>query len=266
MKYFFDTEFIEDGPVVHLVSLGVVSESGREFYLESSEAPLERANAFVVEHVLPQLGPVKHRLAEIRCRLESFVKGCELSGDHSPPQFVAWYATYDWYLICRLFGGMLNLPKGWRQYCLELQQVYDAEGNRVPSMHADRHNALVDARWCRDAYLGGRPYGRSVLTAMEPDKMGRRVLSSGLIDAHRRIGRNKSVCTTGWVEMHELLDSHEALRAEVYRLRDEVSEGLEIMSNQLLAGSQTLSKEEQVEVDLALKAITDRCIQLRKKP
>ena len=154
MKYFFDTEFIEDGPLVHLVSIGVVSDDGRELYLESSDAPLDRANDFVVEHVLPHLGPADKRISndDIRRELKTFV------GDDDP-LFVAWYPTYDWYLVCRLFGGMGELP--WRMYCYDLQQHMDSKmAVELPPMPDDQHHALADARWCREAwnFLAGLPW------------------------------------------------------------------------------------------------------------
>lgn len=40
MKYFFDTEFIEDGRTIDLVSIGIVCEDGREYYAVSAEADL----------------------------------------------------------------------------------------------------------------------------------------------------------------------------------------------------------------------------------
>ena len=35
-RYFYDTEFIEDGTTIDLVSIGVVDETGREFYAVST--------------------------------------------------------------------------------------------------------------------------------------------------------------------------------------------------------------------------------------
>ncbi|MGH8862698.1 MAG: polyadenylate-specific 3'-exoribonuclease AS, partial [Jatrophihabitantaceae bacterium] len=37
MRFFYDCEFIEDGRTIELVSIGVVDESGREFYAVSTE-------------------------------------------------------------------------------------------------------------------------------------------------------------------------------------------------------------------------------------
>ena len=36
-RYFYDTEFIEDGRIIDLVSIGVVDEHGREYYAISTE-------------------------------------------------------------------------------------------------------------------------------------------------------------------------------------------------------------------------------------
>jgi hypothetical protein len=147
MKYFFDTEFIEDGRLVHLVSIGMVSDDGRELYLESAEAPLERANDFVKEHVLPYLEPVEGRVTNLAIQraITEFVTCDE-------PRFVAWYNAYDWFLMCQLFGGMGNLPSWWPKYCYDLQQLYDHKGGEFPPMPANAHHALADAQWCCAAW------------------------------------------------------------------------------------------------------------------
>jgi hypothetical protein len=56
VKYFLDTEFIESGPgaPIDLLSIGIVSEDGREFYAESASANLALAGGWVKKNVLPQ--------------------------------------------------------------------------------------------------------------------------------------------------------------------------------------------------------------------
>lgn len=156
MKYFLDTEFIEDGKTIDLISLGLAAEDGRELYLESAEAALERANAFVREHVLPKLGPVEKRLsrAAMRQALLDFV------GDDREPMFVADYAAYDWIALCQLFGTMSDLPRHFPMFCLDLRQVLhfhparaDSEDEIVrfgPSKLP--HHALHDAIWLRNVW------------------------------------------------------------------------------------------------------------------
>ena len=38
MRYFYDTEFIEDGTTIELVSIGVVAEDGRELEFSPEQA------------------------------------------------------------------------------------------------------------------------------------------------------------------------------------------------------------------------------------
>jgi uncharacterized protein YjfI (DUF2170 family) len=37
VKYFYDTEFIDNGRIIDLISIGVVAEDGREYYAISTE-------------------------------------------------------------------------------------------------------------------------------------------------------------------------------------------------------------------------------------
>ena len=34
MRYFFDTEFYDDGTILHPISIGMVNDAGNEIYLE----------------------------------------------------------------------------------------------------------------------------------------------------------------------------------------------------------------------------------------
>ena len=42
MKYFIDTEFVDDGKTIDLISIGIVAEDGRELYVESADFDLYR--------------------------------------------------------------------------------------------------------------------------------------------------------------------------------------------------------------------------------
>ena len=60
MRYFYDTEFIEDGSTIELVSIGIVAEDGREFYAVSTEFNASNANEWVRENVLSKLPRASH--------------------------------------------------------------------------------------------------------------------------------------------------------------------------------------------------------------
>jgi hypothetical protein len=96
---------------------------------------------------------------------------------HCPkkPKFYAYYADYDWVVFCWLFGNMINLPKDFPMYCIDLKQMYDEKNDDYKEYMAVRqtkfgepkkelklfkdypqqeneHNALADAKWNKKLY------------------------------------------------------------------------------------------------------------------
>jgi hypothetical protein len=47
------------------------------------------------------------------------------------PEFYAYYADYDWVAFCWLFGKMIDLPKGFPMYCIDLKQTLDYFENNI---------------------------------------------------------------------------------------------------------------------------------------
>ena len=69
------------------------------------------------------------------------------------PELWAYYADYDWVVLCQLFGTMMDLPKGWPMFCRDLKHLsVDVGSPKHPADPEGEHNALVDARWNRDLY------------------------------------------------------------------------------------------------------------------
>lgn len=145
MRYFIDTEFAEKPHSIHLISIAIVAEDGREFYAEVSDFDPSLANEWVSLNVLPHLtGQNRMPLAEIGPAIRAWV-------GYDKPEFWGYYADYDWVVFCWLFGAMIDLPKGWPMYCRDLKQLCDDRGNpRLPD--SGEHNALRDARWIRDMH------------------------------------------------------------------------------------------------------------------
>ena len=57
INYYIDTEFIEDGSTIDLISIGIVSGDGREYYAISTEFKPRKASQWVKDNVLSQLPP-----------------------------------------------------------------------------------------------------------------------------------------------------------------------------------------------------------------
>jgi len=84
------------------------------------------------------------------------------------PEFYAYYADYDWVGFCWLFGKMMDLPKGFPMYCIDLKQMLDEKAVKeldytcwtskeqvldhiktrinYPKQE-NEHSAIHDARW-----------------------------------------------------------------------------------------------------------------------
>ena len=146
MRFWFDTEFIEDGKTIDLISIGVVSEDGREYYAENLSCDRSKASDWVRENVFPHLtGEHVRQRAHIADDLISFM------GDK--PEIWAYYADYDWVVLCQLFGTMMDLPKGWPMYCRDIKQLCDSVGNpQLPEQTSNEHHALADAQWAKEAW------------------------------------------------------------------------------------------------------------------
>lgn len=183
MKFFIDTEFIEHfvrrsirngsgfAHTIDLISIGIVSEDGREYEAISSGYRWSDADEWVQDNVISPIyirsvhGDQRNQLnistfqrvkgksnAIIAREILEFVNAKQ---PHSI-EFVGYYCDYDWVLFCSLFGRMINLPKGFPMYCIDLQQEKDRLGVNsdtpgYPEQNGE-HIALEDAKWNKKLY------------------------------------------------------------------------------------------------------------------
>lgn len=149
MRIFFDTEFVDDGHTIQLISIGLVREDGKEYYAEPEEtsrittnvAVLGPSGEWILQNVIPHLtGPVKPR-AKIAEEIAEFC------GPRTP-EFWAYYASYDWVCLCQLYGRMLDVPAHWPNFVNDIQSLrYLKRVRWQPDQLETRHHALADARW-----------------------------------------------------------------------------------------------------------------------
>lgn len=143
MRYFLDTEFIEQPGSIQLISIGIKCQDGRKYYAISSGFEDRDADDWVRENVIDKLESNIPRLpiSFIRQQVLDFI-GSDV------PEFWGYYADYDWVVFCWIFGKMIDLPDGWPMYCRDLKQEMDRKNIRchIPKPEGE-HNALVDAEW-----------------------------------------------------------------------------------------------------------------------
>ena len=245
MNYYIDTEFLEGSqnkrilgiktggktkPTIDLISIGIVSEDGREYYAVSKDFNLKEAwnrydliddNSIGVRlGVLPSKkkvywirdnvllpiykeyisGDMRNKYeftySTMKWLLKSIGKSNEKIGEEIKvfckskhilpkvgksltetkiinPKFFTYYGAYDHVAFCWLFGKMIDLPKGFPMYSIDLKQIID---EKVETMYKESlqrhenpiskdrilknlkestlypnqenlHNALSDAKW-----------------------------------------------------------------------------------------------------------------------
>jgi hypothetical protein len=176
VRYTYDTEFIDNGSTIELLSIGIVAEDGREYYAVISDPKvIERAwNAmsggeyWLRKNVLNSFpikqGPItstknswapddSHPDWDKRRTREEMAREVHdfLRYDSSTPEYWAWYAAYDHVALSQLFGRMIDLPLGLPMYTNDIKQEHRRLGYpRIPEQLEGAHNALSDARWNMD--------------------------------------------------------------------------------------------------------------------
>jgi hypothetical protein len=143
MKYWFDFEFEEDGITIEPISVGFVSEDGREYYAEFVDYDRDKAPEWLRRNVLPLLdGPIKDK-QHIATQLIDYL------GDS--PEIWGWFGSYDWVALCQLYGTMMDLPEGWPMFQLETMNYVKSKDQIIPRT-TTAHHALADAIWQKEMW------------------------------------------------------------------------------------------------------------------
>lgn len=164
-RWYLDTEFLEDGKTIDLISIALVSESGGvEYYAGNNDCDWNRAQAdtWLAEHVVPHISEhnvppgfwrTRARIGAELLALFGIVRGSAL---HGQPEIWADFASYDWVALCQIWGRMIDLPSGMPMFCMDLMQDLRQRGihrSELPKQDPKtEHNALEDARWLRRAH------------------------------------------------------------------------------------------------------------------
>jgi hypothetical protein len=172
MKIDYDTEFIDDGETIELISIGMVREDGKEYYAVVHDmGVMVRAakNDWLRKNVLRYL-PVKITdglvswdtfhpdWKHVKPREQIAKEVREFCTEKGIPELWAWYAAYDHVVLSQLFGRMLDLPEDMPMWTNDLRQELHRLGNPAyPAQLEGDHNALHDARWnyIMRTYLAG---------------------------------------------------------------------------------------------------------------
>ena len=153
MKLFLDCEFTRLTQDTKLISLGLVSESGDEFYVELTDTyRIEDCSDFVIQNVLPQLNQPLYgvSLEEAQAALRVFLGGIE-----GQLEICSDAPEWDWEFFCQLayvghrwpshvVNRPTNLIRLFRHF--EADKIGDFALPELP------HHALLDARLLAHIY------------------------------------------------------------------------------------------------------------------
>lgn len=158
MKIFFDIEFTGLHKNTILISIGCVSETGKEFYAESMDYDRNQVDDWINKNVISKLSPLKFsmRLNEIKWALNnyfiSFYEPIELWSD---------CLSYDWVLFCDPFGGARSLPTNILYIPFDICTLFKIKGIDPDISREEfcgiknvkeKHNALYDAKIIKMCY------------------------------------------------------------------------------------------------------------------
>ncbi|WP_280319936.1 3'-5' exoribonuclease domain-containing protein [Nocardia wallacei] len=161
--YCYDTEFIENGKTIDLISIGIVSGSGREYYAVNADMPVKRIrkHQWLMDNVVPSLPKpagdwnnhmpknwlfdFHNRAVKDKAKIAVEVRDFLLAEDE--PELWADYGAYDHVVLCQLWGSMIDLPSGIPMFTHDIEQAIESVPEFVkPEQTQGVHNALEDAR------------------------------------------------------------------------------------------------------------------------
>lgn len=182
MLCFFDTEFTGLHKNTTLISLGIVSERGDEFYAEFTDYDGSQVDDWIYNNVISHLKSKDRELSDGRPVVKSsteddkeimYVCGNSttitiylkrwfdnIRKDNEQIQMVSDICHYDFVLFIDLFGTALNLPDYISPYCHDIniniseyknvspRVAFDINREAFCSWQGDveKHNALFDAK------------------------------------------------------------------------------------------------------------------------
>lgn len=162
----YDTEFLDDGRTIELISIGIVHERD-SYYAVNADCDFDRVREhdWLWANVVPTLptvttlvgstsrsGTSLNRLAACvkpKWVIANEVRDFILQNSVGAPKLWAYYGAYDHVALAQLFGPMSDLPEGIPMWTHDLMQLAEDHPEVKKPFQAEEslHNALEDAQW-----------------------------------------------------------------------------------------------------------------------
>lgn len=189
-RYYYDTEFLENGATIELISIGIVNEDGEAYYAvnaavseslnESDLGSRIAASNWLMTNVVPHLPlhseakryhgvpsnkwmppPLDMSSTEVR---PAWVIANEvrefLAEGGDDIELWADYGAYDHVALMQLWGPMIRRPKHVPMFTHDIQQAARMVGalRHLPEQEGTAHNAMEDALHVKHCYDVLAPY------------------------------------------------------------------------------------------------------------
>lgn len=173
MKVYFDTEFTGLRKDTSLISLGLIDENGRSFYLEFKDYDESQCDEWIEENVLKHTIMKNHAniieilangLPYLYCTKEEAKESLiEWFKEYKEVQLVSDVCHYDMTLFVDIFGTAFDLPENVSVVCHDINQdiarYFNISDKRAFDLNreeilerlklelpkGDKHNSLYDA-------------------------------------------------------------------------------------------------------------------------
>lgn len=189
-RFFYDTEFYEDGERIYPISIGMVMdpEDGnpvQEYYAEFYDTLMNDAILAKIvrsqwhrNNLLPHLSWQLRGIWQIKSDLEKFVTLYADPTDRA--EFWAYYGDYDHVLLSQIWGSMIKLPQRFPMFTMDIKQYAVNLGNpQLPKQEGTEHHALADARWNLQAFQFLQQYEISTLGSPVEEIFGKGAVMIG---------------------------------------------------------------------------------------
>jgi hypothetical protein len=177
-KIFYDSEFTGLHQHTTLISIGLASECGQQFYAEFSDYAKSQCDNWIMDNVIQHTRWIQHSETQLINHREDKTQLCFGDTVMVRKQLQQWLMqfgqieiwadclAYDWVLFCQIFGGALFIPKQIFFMPFDLSTYFKLQGfdpncSRTEYAGIDSltlHNALDDALLAKACYkkLSGR--------------------------------------------------------------------------------------------------------------
>ena len=179
MNIFFDTEFCGLKKDTQLISIGLISEDGKEFYGEFTSINTELLDDWIIENVLmntAKYGEVNETDIVINESDYHFGTREEIQEElknwlsqYEEVQLISDVCHYDMVLFIDIFGSAFDLPDNVSPVCYDINQdiasyyeesqkdAFDRNREDILEEHGitivgQKHNSLYDARVIQQIY------------------------------------------------------------------------------------------------------------------